>query len=197
VIEGWEVSVKVILSALFLLATTLGCTAAGRILMTRLGPSQSSLFVFADGSGEQKLTEGYLDYNPVWSLDGQWIVFTSERNGSADLYRMRPDGGGLERLTDDPAYDDQAVFSPDGNRIAFVTTRADGRANLWILDLKTRQATPLTSGAGGDFRPAWSPDGQWIAFLVRPRKFNGVCQGTNGSTCTSLTSISSGLTAAD
>src|ERR1700738_5293710 len=97
----------------------------------------------ADGSGEQKLTEGYLDYNPVWSPDGQWIVFTSERNGSADLYRMRPDGSGLERLTDDPAYDDQAAFSPDGNRISFVTTRAGGRGNLWILDLNTRQGTPL------------------------------------------------------
>ena len=156
---------KFILSALLVFATTLGCTAAERILMTRLGPSQSSLFVSnADGSGEQKLTEGYLDYNPVWSPDGQWIVFTSERNGSADLYRMRPDGSGLERLTDDPAYDDQATLSPDGNRIAFVTTRAEGKANLWILDLKTRQATPLTSGAGGDFRPAWSPDGQWITF---------------------------------
>src|SRR5260370_21929236 len=128
--------------------------------MTRLGPAESGSFVSnADGSGEQKVTEGSLDYDPVWSPDGQWIVFTSERNGSADLYRMRPDGSGVERLTDDPAYDDQAAFSPDGNQIAFVTTRSAGTANLWIMDLKTRQAWPLTSGAGGDFRPAGSPDG--------------------------------------
>ena len=77
---------------------------------------------------------------------------------------MHPDGSGVERLTDDPSYDDQAAFSPDGNRIVFVSTRADGKANLWILDVKSRKATPLTTGAGGDFRPAWSPDGQWIAF---------------------------------
>jgi Tol biopolymer transport system component len=96
----------------------------------------------------------------------------------------------LERLTDDPAYDDQATLSPDGNRIAFVTTRAEGKANLWILDLKTRQATPLTSGAGGDFRPAWSPDGQWITFSSELRR-------DDGSTCTSSISISSGLMAAD
>jgi dipeptidyl aminopeptidase/acylaminoacyl peptidase len=77
---------------------------------------------------------------------------------------MHPDGSALERLTNDPAYDDQAAFSPDGRHIVFVTTRAGGRANLWILDLNTRQAAPLTSGNGSDFRPAWSPDGQWIAF---------------------------------
>jgi TolB protein len=156
---------KFIFSILFLVATTFGSAAAERILMTRLGPSQSSLFVSnADGTGEQRLSQGYLDYNPVWSPDGQWIAFTSERNGSADLYRMHPDGSGLEQLTSDPAYDDQAAFSPDGSRIVFVTTRAGGTANLWLLDLNTRRVTPLTSGTGSDFRPAWSPDGQWIAF---------------------------------
>jgi Tol biopolymer transport system component len=77
---------------------------------------------------------------------------------------MHPDGTGLERLTDDPAFDDQAVFSPNAKRIAFVSTRAAGRANLWILDIASRKITRLTSGDGGDFRPAWSPDGQWIAF---------------------------------
>jgi Tol biopolymer transport system component len=67
-------------------------------------------------------------------------------------------------MTDDRAYDDQAAFSPDGNKIVFVSTRAAGRANLWILDAATHKAMPLTSGRGGDFRPSWSPDGQWIAF---------------------------------
>lgn len=105
-----------------------------------------------------------LDYDPAWSPDGDWIAFTSERNGSADLYRVKPDGTGLERLTDSPAYDDQAAFSPDGRQIVFVTTRANGHANLSILDMKTRKVRPLTTGTGGDFRPSWSPDGKWIAF---------------------------------
>jgi Tol biopolymer transport system component len=145
--------------------TALYCAAADRILFTRLGPAEASLFVSnADGSGERGLTQGALDYNPAWSPDGKWIAFTSEREGSADLYRIRTDGSGLERLTDDPAFDDQAAFSPDGAQIVFVTTRAGGTANLWILDLQTHQAKPLTSGRGGDFRPAWSPDGKWIAF---------------------------------
>src|SRR5262249_47924507 len=96
--------------------------------------------------------------------DGKSIVFTSERDGSADLYRIHPDGSGLERLTDSPAYDDQAAFAPDGTQLVFVSTRGGGTADLWAVDLRSRKAKPLTSGAGGNFRPSWSPDGRWIAF---------------------------------
>jgi TolB protein len=136
------------------------------IVFGRLGPSQIGLFVSnADGTAERPLLNSdSLDYNPVWSPDGQSIVFTSERNGSADLYRVRTDGTGLQRLTVNPAYDDQADFSPDGQKLVYASTRADGTTDLWIHDLSTNQETPLSSGPGGDFRPAWSPDGNWIAF---------------------------------
>jgi Tol biopolymer transport system component len=147
-------------------AATLSCLAADRVLFTRLGPTQATLFISnADGSAERPLTQpGSLNYNPAWSPRGDWIVFTSEREGPANLFRMRPDGSDVERLTTDAAYDDQAAFSPDGRQIAFVSTRATGFANLWVLDLATRKARALTTGRGGDFRPAWSPDGRWIAF---------------------------------
>jgi Tol biopolymer transport system component len=138
------------------------------VFMARVFPNPGQLGLFvanADGTGEHALlTPADLDYDPAWSRDGAWIAFTSERDGSADIYRVRPDGGDFERLTDSPAYDDQAAFSPDGGRLVFVTTRADGTADLWTLDVASRRAEPLTSGSGGDFRPAWSPDGQWIAF---------------------------------
>ena len=136
------------------------------IVYGRVGPSQIQLFVSnADGTAERPLLDSdSLDYNPAWSADGQWIVFTSERNGSADLYRVKPDGTGLQRLTTNRAYEDQADLSPDGQKLAFVSTRADDTADLWIRDLGTNRETPLTSGLSGDFRPAWSPDGKWIAF---------------------------------
>jgi Tol biopolymer transport system component len=154
------------LAVLLLAATGLHAAQPETIVLTRLGPSRTQLFVSnADGTAERPLLEAAsLDYNPVWSRDGQWIVFTSERGGSADLYRVKPDGTGLHRLTADPAYEDQADLSPDGQKLVFVSTRADGTADLWIRDLGTDRETPLTSGRGGDFRPAWSPDGRWIAF---------------------------------
>jgi TolB protein len=147
---------------------TIADPAPHRIFFSRVFPAPGELGLFianADGTDEHPLlSPPDVDYDAAWSADGTWIAVTSERNGSADIYRVHPDGSGLERLTDSPAYDDQASFSPDGRQIVFVTTRAGGTADLWTLDILTHRAKALTSGPGGDFRPAWSPDGQWIAF---------------------------------
>ena len=77
---------------------------------------------------------------------------------------MRATGMGLKRLTDSPAFDDQAALSPDGNPPAFVSTRDSGSTDIYILDLKTRQTRNLTNSPGGDYRPSWSPDGRRLAF---------------------------------
>jgi Tol biopolymer transport system component len=129
------------------------------------GPLNSAIYVAnADGSDERMVLSGsVLDMNPSFSPDGQSILFTSRRHGSADIFRVRGDGSRLERLTDHAAFDDQAVMSPDGRRVAFVSSRS-GQADVWILDLTSKRLTNLTDHPGGDYRPAWSPDGRWIAF---------------------------------
>ena len=103
--------------------------AAGKgvMLMNRIGPSKLELYVAnADGTGEHRLLPGSnnLDYDASFSPDGKWIVFTSERSGAgqgqADIWRVHPDGSGLERLTSDPSLEDAGVLSPDGAKLAYV-----------------------------------------------------------------------------
>lgn len=139
-----------------------------RIIEGRLGGAVTNFGLFianAEGGGEHPLLPPTgKDYDASWSPDGHKIVFTSERDGPAQLYLVNPDGTGVERLTDNAAYHDQASFSPDSGQIVYVSTQSAGFANLWTMNLRTRQSTMLTTGSGGDFRPSWSPDGQWIAF---------------------------------
>ncbi|KAJ6473606.1 hypothetical protein C8R47DRAFT_1179338 [Mycena vitilis] len=147
--------------------------------MNRIGPSSSTLYIAnADGSnatlllGEQ---DAPFDYHASFSPDGQWIVFTSERrgDGQADIYRVKADGTGLETLMETDSFEDAGVLSPDGTQLAFVSTANGYRANIWVKDLNTNATqnltdTPETVGVetspDGHFRPAWSPDGAWIAF---------------------------------
>ena len=173
------------LVSLLVWATALPLVGSDRILLNRLGPSGADLFIAkADGTAERKLlANSELDYNPSFSKDGNWIIFTSERNGSADIYRVRVDGSDLERLTDDPAYDDQAALSPNGTLLAFVSSRGSGSSDVWILDLKTRKLRNVTNAPGGDFRPVGRPTENGL-----PSRQTGAPSSSasraDGSTCT-------------
>ena len=140
--------------------------AKHRVAFNRFLLPMMTLFIAdADGKNERALLPNPgLEYSPSYSADGNWIIFTGERNGQADLYRVHPDGTGLEPLTNDPTFDDQASLSPDGKTLAFVSTRQGGTANIWLMDMRSKKMTNLTASRSGNFRPSWSPDGQWIAF---------------------------------
>ena len=140
--------------------------AEERIFVDQWSPTESVLMIAdADGSNPRKLVAGSeRDYNASFSFDGAWVVFTSERHGSADIFRARTDGTGLERLTDHPAFDDQAALSPDGRALAFVSTRETGSTDIHLLDLGTGFVRNATAAPGGDYRPSWSPDGSRLAF---------------------------------
>ncbi|HTS31037.1 MAG TPA: hypothetical protein VMH81_34435 [Bryobacteraceae bacterium] len=141
-----------------------------KILFNRfLVPEIQIMIADADGKNERLLAPHSgapiaTEYSPSWSADGQWIVYTQERGGSSDIYRIHPDGTGLQQLTEDRAFDDQGALSPNGRSLAFISTRGSGTANLWLLDIGSRKCTALTTGQPGNYRPAWSPDGAWIAF---------------------------------
>ncbi len=171
----------------FLLAALLAFTtgfvqpapAKHKVFFNRFRLQELSIMIAdADGRNERPLVpHGTLEYSPSYSADGKWVVFTKETAGLSDLYRIHPDGSGLERLTDDPAFDDQGVLSPDGRTLAFISTRGSGTANLWLLDLVAKNYTNLTKNQGGSFRPAWSPDSAWLAFSSDREGTTGVNPG--------------------
>ena len=79
-----------------------------------------------------------------------------------DLFIGPVDGGSLRRLTEGAAWDTEAVFSPDGRSVAYVSDR-DGNEQLWLLELATGTARKLTDESEARITdPAFSPDGAWV-----------------------------------
>ena len=70
------------------------------------------------------------------SSGGPKIVFGSVRNGdNHDVFLMDLDGSNQIRITNNPAYDDQPKWSPDGSRIAFISDR-DGNFEIYVMNLR-------------------------------------------------------------
>ena len=139
-----------------------------RSFIRRARPANWDVFLFVDGASEpRRLTDHpALDYNAIFSPDGEWVVFTSERNGNADLFALELRTAALHQLTHDEAMDDAAAFSPDGRFLAFVSTRA-GSPDIYSMEFmggKGSEPVVLASSRGNDLNPVFSPDGKQIAF---------------------------------
>ncbi|HWM24962.1 MAG TPA: hypothetical protein VNP98_09055 [Chthoniobacterales bacterium] len=100
---------------------------------------------------------------------------------------MEQDGSNPTRLTNNPAVDSNAAWSPDGTKIAF-ESRRDGNAEIYVMDANGSNPIRLTNNPTGDFFPAWSPDGTKITFTsFREGTFQVWVMNANGSNPTPLT----------
>jgi len=84
------------------------------------------------------------------------------RNG--DIYTSDQAGADLINLTNNAATDDEPSFSPDGNKIVFVSNR-DGNNEIYVMNTLGNNLTRLTTNSVNDTNPSFSPDGSRILFI--------------------------------
>lgn len=95
------------------------------------------------------------------------IVFTSNRDGQAQLYSMDANGGNLIRLTNNGSNDDHPRWSPNGTRILFQSDRdnpATGTYDVYVMNVDGTGQTRLTTDVADDCNAVWSADGNKVAF---------------------------------
>ena len=137
----------------------------------------------AAGGPDHRITEGVNAYDgPEFSPDGEWIYYNSEeaaaRPGHAQIFRMRPDGGGRERLTFDERVNWLPHLSPDGRMLVYIsydpgtiTHPADLPVELRVMPSDggtPRTVVRLFGGQGTLNTNGWAPDSRHFAFVAYP-----------------------------
>ncbi|MDA2929998.1 hypothetical protein MYX84_08650, partial [Acidobacteria bacterium AH-259-O06] len=108
-----------------------------------------------------------VDRTPLWTLDGQRVVFGSGRDGGNwNLFWKAADGTGqADRLTTSPNRQAPFSFSPDGKRLVFHERNPETSRDIGVLSMEGEPtSTPLLQTQFDEGRPVISPDGRWMAY---------------------------------
>jgi eukaryotic-like serine/threonine-protein kinase len=109
--------------------------------------------------------EPKMDGYPVWSPDGAWIAFSSNRSGRYQLYRKPAGGGADEVLLASDSDKFPADWSADGKYLLYYESSPKTRNDLWVLPLAgDRKPYPLLASEFNEHRGRTSPDGRWLAY---------------------------------
>ena len=114
----------------------------------------------------QITSQSGLEWFPSLSPDGKWVVYGGDADGNRDIFLQSTTGQTPINLTADSTDDDdQPAFSPDGERIAFRSSRDGG--GIFVMG-RTGEAVRRLTRRG--FRPTWSPDGRETRVHDRERR---------------------------
>ena len=118
----------------------------------------------ADGGTPERITEGGPSYLHGWSPDGRFLIYTAERDGNYDIYKISVKKKKEIRLTEAPGLDDGSEYSPDGRYIYFNSVRT-GTMQIWRMKPDGSDQEQLTFDGYNNWFPHISPDGRQIVFL--------------------------------
>ena len=132
-----------------------------KVVYYKEGDTSGAIYLAsADGSNGIKLP--FQATNMDWSLDGSKIVYQwGQPNPDIHLYTLET--GKIETVVNDPMFDGDPSFSPDGNQIAFVSGR-DENAEIYVQNIDGSNLRRLTNHPARDAFPVFSPDGTQILF---------------------------------
>jgi Tol biopolymer transport system component len=110
------------------------------------------------------LVDSQTNIQAALAPDRTRIAFSTNRNGSFDIYVMDADGQNLRRLTSSPGNEGEPTWTPDGARIVYTSTTGTS-SQIAMMFADGGENRPLTIASGGNHSPAVSADGRIIAFV--------------------------------
>jgi Tol biopolymer transport system component len=96
----------------------------------------------------------------TWGPDSKRVIYS--RAGS--LWMQDIGSTKSVEITNDPGYNYQPDWSPDGNYLVYASYQ-NGAIELWVRDLRSQKRRQITSGGAVNVEPRWSPDSKRIAFV--------------------------------
>lgn len=142
----------------------------------RRNAAQRDIWTISAGGGEptEVTNDPAIEGSPVWSPDGKYLYFASDRAGSMNLWRVPMEEqtgrvlGPAEAVTTPSAYSAHLSFSRDGRRLAYSQIVRSGNLQQVGFDPETETVTGqpvwITRGSRWANTPDLSPDGEWLAF---------------------------------
>jgi Tol biopolymer transport system component len=126
----------------------------------------------ATGGTPKRITAKSPSYFHGFSPDAKWLVYTGQREGELDVYKISAEGGEEIRLTSAKGVDDGPEYTPDGQWVYFNSTRT-GRMQIWRMKPDGSDQQAITNDGFNNWFPHPSPDGKQVVFLSYDRAVEG------------------------